>query len=40
MSGPVLLDSDGLPLVTRNRRDFEQMVELDGASVELLDWTR
>lgn len=30
----------GLPLVTRNRRDFEQMVELDGASVELLDWTR
>lgn len=30
----------GLPLVTRNRRDFEPMVTLDGIDVELLDWTK
>ena len=30
----------GLPLVTRNRRDFEPMVALDGIDVELLDWTK
>lgn len=30
----------GLPLVTRNRRDFEQMAALDGVDVELFDWTK
>lgn len=30
----------GLPLVTRNRRDFDAMVTLDGINVELLDWTK
>lgn len=30
----------GLPLVTRNRRDFEQMAALEGIDVELLDWTK
>jgi len=30
----------GLTLVTRNRRDFEPMVMLDGIDVTLLDWTR
>ena len=30
----------GLTLVTRNRRDFEPMVILDGIDVTLLDWTK
>ena len=30
----------GLPLVTRNRRDFEPMSKIDGVELRLLDWTR
>ena len=30
----------GLSLVTRNRRDFEPMVTIDGIDVRLLDWTK
>jgi predicted nucleic acid-binding protein len=30
----------GLPLVTRNRRDFELLASLHGAELELIDWTR
>ncbi|MHB8873682.1 MAG: PIN domain-containing protein [Myxococcaceae bacterium] len=30
----------GLPLVTRNRRDFEFLASLAGAELELMDWTR
>lgn len=29
-----------LPLVTRNRRDFEPMARIDGVRLRLLDWTR
>lgn len=32
--------SHGLPLVTRNRRDFERIARLDGIVLPLLDWTR
>jgi tRNA(fMet)-specific endonuclease VapC len=35
-----IASSRGLPLVTRNRRDFEPMATLDGAGFKLLDWTR
>jgi predicted nucleic acid-binding protein len=30
----------GLPLVTRNRRDFEPMTRVEGVALELADWTR
>jgi tRNA(fMet)-specific endonuclease VapC len=29
-----------LPLVTRNRRDFEAFAEVSGARLSLLDWTK
>lgn len=29
----------GLPLVTRNRADFEPMVHIEGIELTLLDWT-
>jgi predicted nucleic acid-binding protein len=32
--------SHGLPLVTRNRRDFEAMTRLDAIDLKLLDWTK
>ena len=30
----------GLPLVTRNRRDFEPMARLEELDLKLLDWTK
>lgn len=30
----------GLPLVTRNRRDFGRMATLDGVNLTLRDWTK
>jgi predicted nucleic acid-binding protein len=30
----------GLPLVTRNRRDFERMAALEGIDLKLVDWAR
>jgi predicted nucleic acid-binding protein len=30
----------GLPLVTRNRRDFERMATADGVDLTLRDWTK
>jgi predicted nucleic acid-binding protein len=32
--------SRGLPLVTRNRRDFEQLADDAGLRLELTDWTK
>lgn len=31
--------TNGLPLVTRNRRDFEPMTHVDTVELELIDWT-
>ncbi len=30
----------GLPLVTRNRRDFERIGRVEGVSLTILDWSR
>jgi predicted nucleic acid-binding protein len=30
----------GMPLVTRNQRDFRPMVHVEGVSLTLLDWTK
>ncbi|MGH7822456.1 MAG: PIN domain-containing protein [Candidatus Binatia bacterium] len=30
----------GLPLVTRNRRDFDPMTRVEGVPLSLVDWTR
>lgn len=35
-----IASSRGLPLVTRNRRDFDPIASLDFTTLELLDWSR
>jgi len=44
MKGEILIAATasvhGLPLVTRNRRDFAPLTKLEGVGLQLLDWAR